>query len=96
MSCREELYYITLDCFFALDSAKVDRLPAWYVIREFLQAYLCEYYCMYGEEACPCDYCEQTHLKCTCNRCIANPQQIRDRVPADRIWRFHCDAISFP
>ena len=27
---REELYYITLDCFYGLDSSV--RLPAWYVI----------------------------------------------------------------
>ena len=93
---REELYFITLDCFFALDSAPEHRLPAWYVIREFLEAYLCEYYCMYAEETRSCEFCDQTRLKCTCNHCIANPNQIRDRAPADRIWRIHCDVISFP
>ena len=91
---REELYYITLDCFYGLDSSV--RLSACYVIREFLQAYLCEYYCMYAEQARTCDFCDQTHLKCTRDQCIANPHQIRDRVPAGHIWRYHCDVISFP
>ena len=79
MSSRQELYYFMLDVFYGLDAT--DRLPAWYVIREFLQAYLCEYYCMYAQQESTCDYCKETHLKCTCDRCIANAHKIRDHAP---------------
>ena len=76
---RQELYYSVLEAFYGLNATK--KLPAWYVLREFLQTYLCEDYCMYTQEESTCGFCEETYLKFTCDRCIANAHKIRDHAP---------------
>ena len=67
---RQELYYAVLEAFYGLNATK--RLPALYVLPEFLQAYLCENYSMYRQKERTCSHCEERHLKCTCDQCNGN------------------------
>ena len=47
ISNREELYWLVLEMFYGLDVDDLNRLPASFVLRDFLLLYLCEKYGLY-------------------------------------------------
>ena len=54
---KEEYYWYVMDAFYALDVKDRNKLPAYYVLRLFLKAYLHEKYSMYYDPFCSCNLC---------------------------------------
>ena len=55
----KEIYYWTvMNTFYGLEILEGDRLPAYFVLREFLEQHLCEYYALYFNKECKCDNCK--------------------------------------
>ena len=54
---KEEYYWYVMDAFYALDIKDRNKLPAYYVLRLFLKAYLHEKYSLYYDPYCSCNLC---------------------------------------
>ena len=55
ISNREEFYWLVLEMFYGLDVDDLNRLPASFVLRDFLLLYLCDKYALYYNPSCVCD-----------------------------------------
>ena len=56
ISNREELYWLVLEIFYGLHVGELNRLPASFVLRDFLLLYLCDKYALYYNPSCVCNY----------------------------------------
>ena len=54
---RELLYYTWLNTFFGLDVRQENKLPAHFVLRDFIEEYLCDRYSLYFNDLCGCRHC---------------------------------------
>ena len=54
---KEEYYWYVMEAFYALDVKDRNKLPAYYVLRLFLKAYLHEKYSLYYDPFCSCNLC---------------------------------------
>ena len=60
---KEEYYWFVMDSFFSLDVSDNNKLPAYFVIRDFFKKYLCQKYSLYSDEVCICDQCVALFVK---------------------------------
>ena len=54
---RELLYYTWLNTFYGLEVPPENKLPAHYVLRDFIEQYLCDRYSLYFNDLCDCLHC---------------------------------------
>ena len=54
---REALYYTWMNTFFGLDVRQENKLPAHFVLRDFIEEYLCDRYSLYFNDLCRCRQC---------------------------------------
>ena len=54
---KEDYYWSVMNTFYGLQVKEEDRLPAYFVLRDFIEEYLCEYYALYFNEKCKCIQC---------------------------------------
>ena len=54
---KEEYYWTVMNTFYGLQIKEEDRLPAYFVLRDFLEQYLCEHYALYFNQKCKCVQC---------------------------------------
>ena len=54
---REQYYWLVMNTFFGLEINHNNKLPASYVLREFLQNYFCQKYALYNNPKCSCENC---------------------------------------
>ena len=59
---REEYYWLVMNTFFGLEIEEDKKLPAYYVLREFLEGYFCETYALYYNNKCFCAHCSSAAL----------------------------------
>ena len=55
---KEDYYLTTMNTFFGLQVKEEDRLPAYFVLRDFIEKYLCEFYALYFNHTCRCVHCK--------------------------------------
>ena len=55
---KETYYWTVMNAFYGLEILEEDRLPAYFVLREFLELHLCEYYALYFNKECKCHNCK--------------------------------------
>ena len=54
---KEDYYWSVMNTFYGLQVKEQDRLPAYFVLRDFIEEYLCEYYALYFNDKCRCVHC---------------------------------------
>ena len=54
---KEDYYWYVLEAFYALEVKDVNKLPAYFVLRLFINNYLCENYSLYYDQFCACNFC---------------------------------------
>ena len=55
---KEDYYLTTMNTFFGLQVKEEDRLPVYFVLRDFIEKYLCEFYALYFNHTCRCVHCK--------------------------------------
>ena len=54
---REVYYWEIMSTFFGLEVKGANRLPAYFVLRDFIESYLCDSYALYYNHKCECPNC---------------------------------------
>ena len=53
---KEDYYWYVMEAFYGLEDKDINKLPAYYVLKLFVKAYLCEKYSLYYDPFCSCNF----------------------------------------